>query len=536
MSGPWEKYQSAPAGPWEKYQTAEPQSSKGPPRRYVKDKTASMGGGELAGQGALKFLRDLATGFEQRWVSGEVAQGNPGAAEAEAFIGTRVNVDRVKDRRLMEKGAAQAGYVGGALATTVPATFLPGANTVAGAAGIGGVMGALQPTAEGEDWRGNAAKGAAFGAAGQGAFNALARVAGPVKSSLNAAQQRAVELLRRKGVAMSAGQQTGSRTIQATERMLGDSPAAAGKMAEMGDKFRRSFTRAALRTAGINSDSAAPEVLGAARTRIGGVFDDVASRYELDVTAPDIANKLNAIGRQAKEELLNDERIGIQIAKIREAATEHNGKLKGEAYQNIKTSLDNLSRQPGIAPIAAELRAVLDDALMKATAGTRDFARLKEARAQYRNLMALSDVADTTADGLITPARLAQRLKSGRHTRNSMRYDKGDAELSRLARAGSTVTDRFPNSGTAARAAGQLTLPTLAGAGSLALSGDPMTALGIAGTTWAAPKIGAALATSPRVANYLASGIGPGAVRNTLMFPSQRALGTAVPAYLLAQE
>jgi hypothetical protein len=320
------------------------------------------------------------------------------------------------------------------------------------------------------------------------------------------------------------------------ERALADNPASAGQMARQGDKFRASFTRATLRTIGENADGATPEVLGRAATRIGAVFDDVASRYQLDVTSPKVANALNQIDRQAKQELLNDPRIATQITAIREAAQQNGGKLSGEAYKNVKTTLDNLSRQQNIGPIAFELRQVLDDALHASTQGTDDFAKLMQARAQYRNLQALADTADTTANGRISPAALAQRMKSNKYTKSSMRFGKGDAELARLARAGSTVVDRFPNSGTAARAAGQLGIPAAVGAGSYMLSGDAETAAKIAAATWALPKAGAALMTNPGVQNYLAQGIAPGLVRNALTVPSQRALGVSVPAYLLSQE
>jgi uncharacterized membrane protein YeaQ/YmgE (transglycosylase-associated protein family) len=47
-----------------------------------------------------------------------------------------------KDRRLMDKGAAQAGYMGAAIVPAVAAGFIPGANTVVGAGLIGAAIGA----------------------------------------------------------------------------------------------------------------------------------------------------------------------------------------------------------------------------------------------------------------------------------------------------------------------------------------------------------------------------------------------------------
>jgi len=508
-------------------------ASSGPPRRYV-DPNRGKTGGELAMGGVRKFAGDTMLGVAQAANAIPAMLGHKGAQERQHTMEGMADVRKLDP--VMRTGAGQAGYTGGALGAAVPAMFVPGANTVAGSAAIGSILGMMQPTGTGDSRTENAAVGAAAGAAGQGLFNAAAKVAQPVKSALTAAEKRAVELLRGKGVSLSVGQQTGSRAAQAVERTLADNPAAAGQMARQGDKFRTSFTRATLKTIGENGDGATPEVLGRAATRIGGVFDDVASKYDLDVTSTNVANALNRIDKQAKEELLNDPRIATQIQAIRDAAQQHGGKLKGETYKNIKTTLDNLSKQQNIGPIAFELRQVLDDALHVATQGTDDFARLMQARAQYRNLQALADVADTTANGQVSAAALAQRLKSNKYTRNSMRFGKGDAELAKLARAGSTVVDRFPNSGTAARAAAQLGIPAITGGAGYLATGDLETAGKLAAAAWAVPRGAGYLMTNPGVQNYLSRGVASGPVRNALTFPSQRALGTALPAYLLSQD
>jgi hypothetical protein len=398
---------------------------------------------------------------------------------------------------------------------------------------------------EGDSRAMNIAGGAAAGAIGQGAFNAVGRLAQPVKTVLNRAESRAVQLLKDKGVSLSVGQQTGSRAAQSVERTLADNPASAGAMARQGAKFKQTYTSAVLRTIGENAEGATPEVLGRAATRIGSVFNDVAAKHSLDIADPALAKSLAAMEDEASRILPanagmhgmpGDTPIGIQIKRIKALADKNGGKLPGASAQAIKGELDKLSKQPNVSPYAVELRNLLDDALMKAAKGTEDFARLKTARAQYRNLQAIGDVADTTANAQVSPAALAQRLKSNKHTKNSMRFDRGDAELARLARAGSTVIDRFPNSGTAARGMAQLGVPAALGAGGYMMTGDVGTAAKIAGAAWAIPKAGGAFMTNPGVQNYLSSGVAQPLIRNALAFPARNGLGTLVPASLLAQE
>ena len=535
MAGPWEKYQQGDDGPWAKYATpSEPLAgSPSNPRRYT-NPNRNKSDGELAWAGAKKFVGDIGLGARQFVDRTLGALGNPAAQENLAKL------ENIAENRKMDPtlrtGAGQAGYMGAAIIPAVGAAFIPGANTYAGGALIGGAMGAMQPTGEGDSWAANTAIGAGAGLAGQAAVNAVGRIAQPVRSGLNKAEARAVQYLKGKGVSLSVGQQTGSRAAQSVERTLADNPASAGAMARQGEKFRDSFTRAALKTVGENADGATPEVLGRAATRIGQVFDDVSSRYSLDVTNTQTANLLNALERRAGQELLNDPRIATQIANIRAAAMQNGGKLDGVAYKNLKTTLDNLSKQQNVGPYAAELREILDDALQTATRGTDDYARLVQARSQYRNLQAIADVADTTANGRVPPATLAQRLKSNKYTKNSMRFGRGDVELAKLARAGSTVTDRFPNSGTPARIGQQLMLPAALGGIGYGTSGDMDTAAKIAAATYLIPKAGGALMTNPAVQGYLSSGIGQGLTRSALLAPSRAGLGSMVPAYLLSQQ
>ena len=81
---------------------------------------------------------------------------------------------RARDKPLMDSGAGMAGNLVGNVATLLPALAVPGANTVAGAAVVGGLSGAAQPTTEGESALANTAGGAALGGASQWGIGKLA--------------------------------------------------------------------------------------------------------------------------------------------------------------------------------------------------------------------------------------------------------------------------------------------------------------------------------------------------------------------------
>lgn len=78
---------------------------------------------------------------------------------------------RAKDAPLLATPEGREGQIFGQIGAALPTAAIPGGSTVIGGAAIGGGMGALEPTVEGESTLGNIGKGAAFG----GALSGIAR-------------------------------------------------------------------------------------------------------------------------------------------------------------------------------------------------------------------------------------------------------------------------------------------------------------------------------------------------------------------------
>jgi hypothetical protein len=74
-----------------------------------------------------------------------------------------VQASRERDAPLMETGEGRVGNIVGGIAATAPALAIPGANTVAGAAAIGGAYGALQPSTSTKERLTNTAVGGIVG-------------------------------------------------------------------------------------------------------------------------------------------------------------------------------------------------------------------------------------------------------------------------------------------------------------------------------------------------------------------------------------
>lgn len=162
---------------------------------------AGMSAFEKFGAGMGKAFVDLGRGVSQRVGMGPTAQ--------------QVEETRVLEKPLMQSTAANLGNIAGNVAAAVPATFIPGANTLLGATALSGALGAAQPVGVDESAVKNSAAGMALGAGGYGAGKLLARAVGSSGSKVanieakvaeKAAQQAASETASARSAAGNAAQ------------------------------------------------------------------------------------------------------------------------------------------------------------------------------------------------------------------------------------------------------------------------------------------------------------------------------------------
>lgn len=128
-----------------------------PPKDWAANE---MSGAKQFAAGAGKAITDIGRGIGQ--MTGMVSDQS-------------INDAKALDQPLMQTGAGTAGNLAGGIAAFAPTAFIPGANTYAGAALVGGAMGALQPVAEGESRGVNIAAGTAGGLVGQAIGNAAGK-------------------------------------------------------------------------------------------------------------------------------------------------------------------------------------------------------------------------------------------------------------------------------------------------------------------------------------------------------------------------
>ena len=356
-------------------------------------------------------------------------------------------------------------------------------------------------------------QGAPAGALGAAVIKGAGAIAEPVTNALGDIGQKAVKTLRDAGVPIDVAQATGSAFLNRTKAALMDNPFTAGKEEVFAAAQKAAYNKAISKTMGEDASAITPEVISAAKQRLGENYDTIASRNNIQFDK-DMNLSLKNIEEEAQQ-VLNPEQFSTikkQIDNILAKADSNGGALHGEQYQSIKRVLDKISggRDTDTAQYSRDLKEALLAGLSRsaeASGNKADVALLKLTNKQYSNMKKIEDVVLKNPQGDVSPSLLSNSLAT-KAKRYSIYQD--DPELANLARAGKLVLEqKLPNSGTMARFLAQ----------------SPITAAIKAGYG----KTAQMAINNPRIAKYLEQGVSPGMLRNILNIP--QAAGAYVPKY-----
>lgn len=362
-----------------------------------------------------------------------------------------------------------------------------------------------------------------------------ARIAQPMQPRLTPGQQETIATADANDILIDAATRTGSTFLRRMRNLASDNPFTAGGQREFTNTQREALNRAFLRTIGEDAPRATSDVMGRANDRIGQVMDDVAQRNPVQLDRQ-LANDILQVQRTAERTIPDSMRGPIErnLADIEEAAQANNGILPGPIYQRVRSNLQTLSQDPKVSPVARDLREALDDALGRSIRNPDDGPALTQARLQWRNMRTIESAISKDNEGNISPAIVANTLGTkGMGNRNRSVYGRGDQGLPELARAGKSILDQDPNSGTPSRLTGLSAPAMLGGAAMSALHGNYLPAVGLATAGYGFPRAMQGINNSQALGRYLAQGLAPG---NALRFPQSQGFGFAAPANMLLAE
>lgn len=403
------------------------------------DPTADMSTGQKLAAGAGKAVFDIGRGIGQRF--GMVDE-------------TDVVASRQRDAALMNTGAGKVGNVAGNVLALAPASFIPGVNTMAGAAALGGASGLAVPTAGNESVLGNVALGAAGGAAGQGIANAVGRMVRPVQTTLPPSTAPLADAAQGMGINLNAAQRTGSKPLAVLDSVLDYMPFTGDKQAALKGAQRQAWQRAVIKELGEDADEVTPAVMNAAKQRIGGQFNEIAARNTVKIDS-NFVDTLAAADSKLTEFSSPTAKAAIDKAlNLAARAEKQGGTIPGREYQTVRSALVKAAddafgaRNSELGQTLGAIREGLDDAA-EASIKPEDAAAWMKARSQWKLLKRVEKAADN-ASGNLSPKKFYNEMT--RKDANAMIYGRGNQTLPTLARVGKEfIAEQVPNSGTAQR-------------------------------------------------------------------------------------
>lgn len=360
--------------------------------------------------------------------------------------------------------AGKNALVGGALGGAAPAVL--GGNMLTrtlGGAGLGGGITAAMGGDQEEIARNallGAGAGAGISAVGK-AGNALLGKTSPETAKL---AQKAIDQY---GIPISLGQMSDNPMVRFADDVISKMPFTGGGVSAA--EQQAAFNKAVAKTIGEDATKISPDVMSAARSRLGDVFDSVATRTPVIAAGPNFDQRMLDIISSAQMVLPDSEikPLMSQWNDIVDKFGKGGNAISGETYQALTRKgapLDLASRSsdPNIRHYATQMRNALDDAL-EASAAPEVIADLKQARSQWKAMKTIEDLVEKSPTGDISPALLQNAARS---SYSDIAYGGGGA-LADLGKVGQKLLKAPNSSGTAERMAIMNALTKVGGVGGL---------------------------------------------------------------------
>lgn len=397
-----------------------------------------------------------------------VTKGGIDAPSIQSGIAQRDQADVVRRANypMNFTGGQVAGAVGGGLALS---TLTGGAGevpllgrlamSIPEGAAVGGAQGYL--AADGSNAQRSAAggEGAKFGAM-LGPAGEIAQSFGGVvaKHVLGMQVPRETAQLAAKargfGIDLRGGQISDSPFVKYADSVLNGTPFTG--YAKSSAQQRQAFTAAVAKSFGENAHGLTPDVMTAARKRIGGEFDRIAKGTTIK-DVDELQTGMSAVIGDAQK-VLGDSEVKPLLNQVQEIAssitTKANGarELSGDSLQALMrkgSPLERLTKSadPNVRFYADKLEGTLMDAMGR-NASAADVAAYKTARTQWARMKTVEPLVEKAGpEGQISPALLLERMRA---TYDNFAYD-GGGQLGDLSRIGQRFLKEPPNSGTADR-------------------------------------------------------------------------------------
>ena len=273
-----------------------------------------------------------------------------------------------------------------------------------------------------------------------------------------------VTRLERAGVPVSPGQRSGQPLAQTMESVMKYLPPSAPRSARFVDEQQRAYTKALLSHAGINADTAGPEVLSAAQRRFNGIYNDLEQATVLrgpdEQMVDDLARAEGVVGKGSPQNI-RDSFIGYRDDVLNWAS----GKPRpGQTFQGLAEDLGNEIRKSERSDAAGSTRyaeALIN--LRNALFGMVERQASPEIANAWRQTNREYAIFKAIEDSMLDPSQVTlntnfvnpRKIGNIQMKVRSREWTQGNEDednFTNLVKAGAAIIpDPIPNSGTAQR-------------------------------------------------------------------------------------
>lgn len=374
-------------------------------------------------------------------------------------INRNAQKDYLENWRQGKLQGVDVGRIAGNIIGTLPAAAIAAPASIGGAAGYGGIVGALSSpvdtTKNGENTDflgeklGQAASGAIGGAAGAAIGKGLSRLIKPIPRLPNKGTQDGIDAANRLGTQITAGQNTGSYGLRLAESVLEKTPGSAGPMNALKDANQQKINEYVAKAIGETGNSLDESVIAAARHNLGKEFDRLSEVTSLNFddtfknVLKTIESQNNLIGSFKNSQISDLVERGFQLAS--------QGKLDGKSYQTLRSTLSsdaNDAFRAGNSNVGRAIDSIVEalDASARAGLSKADQKAWDAVRASYADLKSIVK-GNVVNAGNVNPILLANTLRA----KNPDLYKSGKlpTQLMDVARYGDFLRNNtIPTSGT----------------------------------------------------------------------------------------
>ena len=346
--------------------------------------------------------------------------------------------------------------------------------------------------------------GALLGSATQVGSDLLSAAVSPIKKALSPQQEKLIGVLKRENIPLTAGQETGSRSLAAAEKVAQTLPGGERFLRANPEAQATAYNRAVLSKAGINADVATPEVLQEAADMFGNQYTSIAARNSVNVDK-NLIDELNAVTQRYGRKLTSQQRPVLEdfINDIRSAKA-----IPGATYLSARSDARRIaktSQDPMLADAFRDVRDAIDNAFERSIpAGSRDAEILKTLNKNYANFKIIDDSMSGRSEAQALGNIIPQNLSTAIRSRSKAAVSRGQTEIADLAKAGTAIFKAPPQAQTeVSQALSQITrlgmaaAPYAIGGGALYYSNDLPLPLTVGAL------LGGAAITNPATQAYL---------------------------------